>query len=107
MNRKKDQNDVILQYGGWIIKKDSYGYIFHHVNDEKMNHARYPSTLAGALELLHEEILLNKRLSNGYDGSIKAFRNAIIETHKEFEQLLSPKILDMVKEDIGCKKVIA
>ena len=21
MNRKKDQNDIILQYAGWIIKK--------------------------------------------------------------------------------------
>ena len=101
MNRKKDQNDIILQYAGWIIKKDAYGYIFHHVNDRKMNHARYPSTLAGALELLHEEILLNKRLSNGYDGSIKAFRNAIIQTQEEFKALLSPGIMERIKEEQG------
>jgi len=101
MKEEKKKNDVILQYGGWIIRRYAHGYIFHHVNDKKMNHARYPSTLVDALKLLHEEILLNKRLRNGYDGSIQAFKNAIIETHKEFEALLSPKILDMLKEEQG------
>ena len=101
MSKNEKQNDIILQYAGWIIRKGAYGYIFHHINDKKMNHARYPSTLVQALELLHEQILVDKRLKNGYDGSIQAFKDALIETRKEFKALLSPKILDTLKEERG------
>jgi len=101
MKKTERKNDIILQYGGWIIRCDAHCYILHHVNDKKMNHAVYPSTLASALSMLHEQILLNKRLKNGYDGSIQAFRQALIETHREFEALLSPRIARLIKEERG------
>lgn len=91
-----------MKYKGWIIRKDPHNYILHHVNDKKMNHAVYPSDLCRALELLHEKLLLSKMANGKYDGSLAALRKAIEETHKEFEELLSPKIairLRNIKED--------
>jgi len=92
---------VVVEYGGWVIRRYSHGYIFHHQNDKKMNHALYPGSLAQALALLHEHILLDNRFKNGGDASIESFRRALIQTQKEFRVLLSPRLLDMVKEEQG------
>ena len=92
---------IVLRYKGWIIKRDSHNYILHHVNDKKMNHAFYPSSLCWALELLHERLLLSK-MKNGYDGSLAALKQAIQDTHREFAELLTPHLpqaLRRIKED--------
>jgi len=99
------KEDIVLQHGGWLIRRDSHGYIFHHQNDKKMNHALYPGSLAQALELLHEQILLDNRFKNGGDATIESFRRALVETQKEFALLLSPGIVDMVKEEQGTEEL--
>jgi len=86
----KKELPIVLKYKGWIIRKDAYGYILHHVNDKKMRNAVYPSSLSSALQLLHEKILLSK-MNGNYDGSIAALKKAIDETNAEFEELLKPK----------------
>lgn len=101
MKKTERKNDIILRYGGWIIRRDAHCYILHHVNDKKMNHAVYPSTLTSALSMLHEKILIEKTKCKNYDGSIQAFRQALIETHREFEALLSPHIECLIKEEQG------
>lgn len=95
------KNGIILQYGGWIIRCDAHCYILHHVNDKKMNHAVFLSSLSNALQLLHEKILIERTKCKNYDGSIDAFRRALIETHREFEALLSPRIVRLIKEEQG------
>ena len=93
---------TILKYKGWIIKRDSHNYILHHVNDKKMNHVVYPSSLCQALELLHERLLLSKMKNNGYDGSLAALKQAIQDTQREFAELLTPHLpqaLRRIKEN--------
>ncbi|MDD3492162.1 MAG: hypothetical protein PHZ19_01535 [Candidatus Thermoplasmatota archaeon] len=90
---------VVIEHGGWIIRRYAHGYIFHHKNDKKMNHAKYPGSLAQALALLHEQILLDNRFKNGSDASIESFRRALVETQKEFRALLSPDLGDVVNEE--------
>jgi len=100
-DKMKKDYPVVLKYKGWIIRKDTVGYILHHVNDKKMNHAVYPGSLTYALQLLHEKLLLSKMANNGYDGSLAALKKAIEDTHKEFEELLTPKLLKVIKEEQG------
>ncbi len=92
----KKELPVILKYKGWVIRKDAYGYILHHVNDSKMRNAVYPGSLSTALQLLHEKILLSK-MNGNYDGSLAALRKAIDETNKEFEELLKPKVITQMR----------
>ena len=98
-DKMRGEDIIILRYKGWIIRKDAYNYILHHEKDVKMNHAVYLSSLSHALQLLHERILLSKMKSKNYDGSLATLKKAIEETHKEFEELLTPKLLKAIKED--------
>ena len=93
----KKELPIVLKYKGWIIRKDTYGYILHHANDKKMRNAIYPCNLSSALQLLHEKILLSKMNSN-YDGSIAALKKAIDETNAEFEELLKPKVISQMRK---------
>ena len=88
----KKELPIVLKYKGWIIRRDAYGYILHHVNDKKMRNAVYPSSLSSALQMLHERILLSK-MNGNYDGSLAALRKAIDETNEEFEELLKPNLM--------------
>ncbi|MCD6512369.1 MAG: hypothetical protein J7K61_02040 [Thermoplasmata archaeon] len=92
----KKELPIVLKYKGWIIKKDAYGYILHHVNDKKMRNAVYPGSLSSALKLLYEKILLGK-MNGNYDGSLTALRKAIDETNAEFEELLKPKAIAQMR----------
>ena len=93
----KKELSIVLKYKGWIIRKDTYGYILHHVNDKKMRNAVYPNSLSSALQLLHEKILLSK-MNGNYDGSIAALKKAIDETNAEFEELLKPKAISQMRK---------
>ena len=98
MKKKKKENDIILKHGAWIIKTIPHNIVLHHVNDKKMKNARYFSGIIKALNELHEQILLDKRLKNGYDASMESFKNAIIETNNEFEELLSSKTVERINK---------
>lgn len=98
----KGEDIIVLKYKGWLIRKDAYNYILHHVNDKKMNHAVYLSSLSQALKALHERLLLSKMANNGYDSSMMALKKAIDETHEEFTELLTPSLIQQlrrIKED--------
>lgn len=97
MNKNNDRN-IILKCGAWTIKTIPHNIVLHHVNDKKMKNARYFGSVVEALKELHEQVLLDKRLKNGYDASMESFKNAIVETHKEFEELLSSKTVERINK---------
>ena len=102
--RKKEK--VVLKYKGWIIRKDEHNYILQHETDKKMHFATYYSTLSHALEALYEKILLDKMEREDYDASLLALKKAIEETNEEFKAILTPKLLEKVKEYLENKKEI-
>ena len=97
MNKNGDK-DIILKCGSWIIKTIPHNIVLHHVNDKKMRNARYFGSIIEALKELHEQIILDKRLKNGYDASMASFKNAIVETNHEFEKLLSQKTVEGINK---------
>jgi len=82
-------SDIVLQHGGWVIERYDCGFLVRHEDDVKKKHVVYPSSLASALSRVHENLLLESR-PKGYDGSVEAFSEILVKTHKEFAVLLSP-----------------
>jgi len=85
----KVSEGVVLQLGGWIIERYDCGFMLYHETDKKRKHVVYPHSLASTLSRLHENILLENRTED-YDGSIESFKKILVDTHREFESLLSP-----------------
>ena len=89
----KATRGIVLHHGGWIIERYPYGYEVYHESDRKKKHVTFPSTLAHALTMVHERLLLQQR-PDGYDGSLEAFRRVLDEVNHEFTALLTPNLRD-------------
>ena len=96
---KNDRNIILLNRWGWLIRNVPHNYVVHRVSDERMHNATYHSSFADALARVHEEVLLSKE----YDGSLECIVNAINETNRQFEALLSPEFVDRIEEKLGGK----
>lgn len=103
MNKKKrdHENIVLLDKWGWFVRKIPHNYVVHRTSDKRMRNATYHGSFADALTRVHEEVLVSKE----YDGSLECIINAINETNREFEVLLSPEFVDRIEEKLGGKRL--
>lgn len=101
---KISDNRVILKHGGWIIKRYPSGYEFYHEKDTSKHHVVYPSTLASALELLFERVLLDKRFNSNSPRDIQRLYKLIVETKQGFRALCGPDVAEMVRKKLPCQR---
>ena len=99
-------NTTLLNYRSWIIEVDnsfpSINYIVRKKTDAGYHYVAYCSSLENALKLIYDQMLLdtvNRR--NNYGSRFNDLRNVILETKKQFSQLLdiTPILKNKIKKE--------
>ena len=82
---------ILLDYRSWIIYYEDGNYILRKKN-HRNKHSSFYSTLESALQGLYDQMLLDYvNRKNNYGARFLDLANAIIETKKQFTELLSIK----------------
>ena len=86
----KKTRTLLLDYRSWVIYYEDGNYVLK--KKDKNKGIAYHSTLENALQDLYDQMLLDHvNRKNNYGAKFLDLANAIIETKKQFSELLSIK----------------
>ena len=102
-NKKKNrgrhkQSIILLDYRNWVIEAydnfPSFNYIVKKKSDIKYRHVAYCSSLESALNQIYNIMLLeNINCKNDYGAHFKDLKNVILQTKKQFTELLDVSLI--------------
>ena len=99
----KQKKTILLDYRSWLIILEpcfpSHNYILTKKNASHGFHPAYCGSLDSALKLLFDQLVIANIDENGsYGKKFADLHEIIIQTKKEFSQLISPDVKELICE---------
>ena len=103
LTKGRKKKTIILDYKSWLIILEpnfpSHNYILTRKNASHSFKPAYCGNLESALSLLFQELMIANIEKNGdYGKKFADLRNVLIETKKEFRELISLDVKELICE---------
>lgn len=104
LTKGRKKKIIILDYKSWLIMLEpnfpSHNYILTRKNASHSFKPAYCGTLESALNMLFEQLMIaNIEKNGGYGKKFTDLRDVLIETKKEFRELISLDVRKLICEE--------
>ena len=106
LTKGRKKKTIILDYKSWLIILEpnfpAHNYILTKKNNSHSFKPAYCGTLESALNMLFEQLMIaNIEKNDGYGKKFADLRDVLIETKKEFKEMISLDVKKLICEEGG------